>query len=45
LNQTWRTDNLNIQGDSIHPKVLKQTWRTDQLNIQGDSIQKCWTRH
>jgi hypothetical protein len=31
LNQTWRTDKLNIQGDSI--QVLNQTWSTDKLNI------------
>jgi sensor histidine kinase YesM len=41
--QTWSTDKLNIQGDSIH--VLNQTWNTDKLNIQGGSIQKFWTRH
>jgi type II secretory pathway component PulK len=43
LNQTWRTDKMNIHGDSI--QVFNQTWSTYKLNKQGSSIQKFWTIH
>jgi hypothetical protein len=43
LNQTWSTDKLSIQDDSIQHFLTR--YEVDKLKIQGVSIQKFWTRH